>query len=58
MAVYPRWRGEHYLPTQQPVRDIGLSPLTRGTLFLNETYHPKARFIPADAGNTLTASLN
>ncbi|ELX42309.1 hypothetical protein SEEJ0720_09085 [Salmonella enterica subsp. enterica serovar Javiana str. PRS_2010_0720] len=31
-AVYPRWRGEHPLPPNNPIFDPGLSPLARGTL--------------------------
>ena len=30
-AVYPRWRGEHFTPTQRRAALIGLSPLARGT---------------------------
>ncbi len=51
-AVYPRWRGEHFLGNDVICSSHGLSPLARGT-------HPEingdgafTRFIPAGAGNT------
>ena len=53
IAVYPRWRGEHYFCNAQRYSRIGLSPLARGT-HKNKT--PKRlylRFIPAGAGNTI-----
>ncbi len=31
-TVYPRWRGEHLVCSKQIDREIGLSPLARGTL--------------------------
>ena len=31
-AVYPRWRGEHYMTGTLPPDVCGLSPLARGTL--------------------------
>ncbi len=31
-AVYPRWRGEHVLPSYPAGAAAGLSPLARGTL--------------------------
>ncbi len=31
-AVYPRWRGEHYMISNSWVYSDGLSPLARGTL--------------------------
>ena len=51
-AVYPRWRGEHleierYIPVAG-----GLSPLARGTRYLNQVLLILTRFIPAGAGNT------
>ncbi len=55
-AVYPRSRGEHtrnglYYPFIN-----GLSPLARGTLRERECRQLTGRFIPARAGNTLTAA--
>ena len=32
VSVYPRWRGEHFFHTHKRCRNIGLSPLARGTL--------------------------
>ena len=51
-AVYPRWRGEHRGKKISDPRDIGLSPLARGTRFIQVFNNPIARFIPAGAGNT------
>ena len=51
-SVYPRWRGEHFIKRFcGPVR-LGLSPLARGTQFLNLSQRRWRRFIPAGAGNT------
>ncbi len=33
LAVYPRWRGEHAAGDKRGVRERGLSPLARGTLY-------------------------
>ncbi len=52
IAVYPRWRGEHYFCNAQRYSRIGLSPLARGTLYYNRWTRYGARFIPAGAGNT------
>ncbi len=51
-SVYPRWRGEH--PSHRFAKRwrSGLSPLARGTLFVNCVCHGLQRFIPAGAGNT------
>ncbi len=58
LPVYPRWRGEHYSPTHQPGKGIGLSPLARGTLFNVAGKLFGVRFIPAGAGNTFTHEEN
>ncbi len=56
--VYPRWRGEHIHLISSLKRNIGLSPLTRGTPHRTSTPPIKNRFIPACAGNTIsTATL-
>ena len=52
VPVYPRWRGEHSLEANNQRVEIGLSPLARGTLFVNCVCHGLQRFIPAGAGNT------
>ena len=51
-SVYPRWRGEHFRDIRYREREIGLSPLARGTPthVLRHTF--ASRFIPAGAGNT------
>ena len=51
-AVYPRWRGEHFLIHDGEQYLTGLSPLARGTL--DDVSRPilAKRFIPAGAGNT------
>ena len=51
-AVYPRWRGEHYVENICNTRKNGLSPLARGTLTEPRPYVMQIRFIPAGAGNT------
>ena len=53
IAVYPRWRGEHYFCNAQRYSRIGLSPLARGTLAKQTSGYAWCRFIPAGAGNTL-----
>ena len=50
--VYPRWRGEHGEAKLPPALTTGLSPLARGTLFLQIFENILKRFIPAGAGNT------
>ncbi|EMZ43155.1 hypothetical protein C827_02891 [Escherichia coli SWW33] len=50
--VYPRWRGEHNLFSQVTSSPDGLSPLARGTRYLNQVLLILTRFIPAGAGNT------
>ncbi|ESG78695.1 hypothetical protein SEEJ0721_19313 [Salmonella enterica subsp. enterica serovar Javiana str. 10721] len=53
-AVYPRWRGEHWVDIRRIFDPHGLSPLARGT---RPPPHPRYRywrFIPAGAGNTFT----
>ena len=52
LSVHPRARGEHGLPVGQVLRALGSSPRTRGTRAPVATARPKARFIPAHAGNT------
>ncbi len=51
-AVYPRWRGEHNIcaPEKKPMP--GLSPLARGTHWIDCWIGCFLRFIPAGAGNT------
>ena len=58
IAVYPRWRGEHYFCNAQRYSRIGLSPLARGT-HKNKT--PKRlylRFIPAGAGKVVIDNVD
>ncbi|CCS67346.1 hypothetical protein SA32_2236 [Salmonella enterica subsp. enterica serovar Agona str. 32.A.00] len=45
--VYPRWRGEHVVSPVDLTVKIGLSPLARGTLRLDDSLQPLLRFIPA-----------
>ncbi len=52
MAVYPRWRGEHYQEIVEVFMTSGLSPLARGTRAVRRQHHDSDRFIPAGAGNT------
>ncbi len=51
-AVYPRWRGEHVLPSYPAGAAAGLSPLARGTPPPARLTPARRRFIPAGAGNT------
>ncbi len=51
-AVYPRWRGEHDNKLPVLINNLGLSPLARGTLQVEEKFVWVTRFIPAGAGNT------
>ena len=51
-TVYPRWRGEHCWGIEIPVKNIGLSPLARGTPRKIYDQMEATRFIPAGAGNT------
>ena len=51
-AVYPRWRGEHVLPSYPAGAAAGLSPLARGTRLNDVASAMATRFIPAGAGNT------
>ncbi len=55
IPVYPRWRGELGGGFGAGLVGGGLSPLARGTLFI--TFRSKARywFIPAGAGNSISA---
>ncbi len=55
VAVYPRWRGEHRILHKKRNTYPGLSPLARGTLHFIFTAEKRKRFIPAGAGNTLSA---
>ena len=51
-TVYPRWRGEHSKACEASSNEDGLSPLARGTPFLQHSFVKHTRFIPAGAGNT------
>ena len=51
-AVYPRWRGEHFIYLAVRSRANGLSPLARGTQAGKLVIIGDDRFIPAGAGNT------
>ncbi len=51
-AVYPRWRGEHNCTIHIELSCGGLSPLARGTRFIQLVKFTLPRFIPAGAGNT------
>ncbi len=53
VSVYPRWRGEHPFIFVSSWRDLGLSPLARGTRTKYPSLNPRRRFIPAGAGNTI-----
>ncbi len=53
--VYPRWRGEHAMEAWNACRTAGLSPLARGTLGDIPQLSYSDRFIPAGAGNTISA---
>ncbi len=55
-SVYPRSRGEHYPAAPRTPSSPGLSPLTRGTLFVILPKCRCHRFIPAHAGNTWRVS--
>ncbi len=57
-SVYPRWRGEHSSSGRVMSRQVGLSPLARGTLNRIPVMFPGIRFIPAGAGNTKACWLN
>ncbi len=52
-AVYPRWRGEHRIPSDDDFLFAGLSPLARGTQDWAAVTVARIRFIPAGAGNTV-----
>ncbi|SLO12662.1 Domain of uncharacterised function (DUF2825) [Klebsiella pneumoniae] len=54
--VYPRWRGEHVFQEYYQDNGVGLSPLARGTPFAGAETSTTRRFIPAGAGNTITAA--
>ncbi|CAD6053191.1 Domain of uncharacterised function (DUF2825) [Escherichia coli] len=56
-SVYPRWRGEHPFIFVSSWRDLGLSPLARGTRTKYPSLNPRRRFIPAGAGNTFIRTL-
>ena len=55
-AVHPRVCGEHHHGPRKPVKLPGSSPRVRGTPTHGQAAKPRARFIPACAGNTLRAS--
>jgi len=51
-AVYPRWRGELIAQAGSLRCNLGLSPLARGTLHIENAAMGAIRFIPAGAGNS------
>ena len=51
-AVHPRVCGELLPPTSQSMHHAGSSPRVRGTRFRQRPRRPRARFIPACAGNS------
>ncbi len=55
-SVHPRTRGEHVELAFERLGATGSSPHTRGTLRLGDDVVLGGRFIPAHAGNTLTAN--
>ena len=55
-SVYPRWRGEHLFSQIYGLLLFGLSPLARGTRAHGIQSRVSARFIPAGAGNTGSAT--
>ncbi len=57
LAVHPRWRGEHATLFGVSDRQVGSSPLARGTLIPGAGLHLLARFIPAGAGNTISIQI-
>ena len=57
LPVHPRGRGEHQEIVRQVKLAIGSSPRARGTLSSLCLTGPKARFIPAGAGNTYITTL-
>ena len=56
--VHPRGRGEHVVTLFQLRADEGSSPRARGTRIAAVAWVIHARFIPAGAGNTMSASLS
>ncbi len=52
MVVYPRWRGELIYSKPSECIPGGLSPLARGTQYLQHPQEHQRRFIPAGAGNS------
>ena len=54
-TVHPRSRGEHAGRTMRRASNTGSSPLARGTPTGRSRARGRQRFIPARAGNTLTA---
>ncbi len=54
MVVYPRWRGELNIGNGFAAAASGLSPLARGTRYMETHHDVQKRFIPAGAGNTPT----
>ncbi|CAD7363322.1 Domain of uncharacterised function (DUF2825) [Escherichia coli] len=56
MVVYPRWRGELGVCFALTIPPDGLSPLARGTRLGIFFTLRVARFIPAGAGNSASAS--
>ena len=53
-SVHPRLRGEHPGLGRNIARQVGSSPLTRGTRTPKTATSSSGRFIPAYAGNTMT----
>ncbi len=51
--VYPRWRGDPPCWPRNGAGSAGLSPLARGTQWMEPLEVNIVRFIPAGAGNTL-----
>ena len=56
--VHPRPRGEHHSGTPPVLRVTGSSPPARGTPLEEEVKTLDQRFIPARAGNTVSAGSN
>lgn len=58
MVVYPRWRGELIYSKPSECIPGGLSPLARGTQYLQHPQEHQRRFIPAGAGNSDLQAMN
>ena len=55
IQVYPRGCGERVLDAERRRREPGSSPRVRGTVYLDPLPRGQARFIPAGAGNGISA---